>query len=94
MLSKWPEARLECPSCLAYMILDGSRMTDEGWKVSYHAVYPLAWLVFPCNSTKLQHEALASSAHPQFQYLSQNVERRSHLSTMQYTPIIFSSACF
>ncbi len=51
VLGKWPEARQECPCCLAYMILDGSRMTDEGWKVSYHVVYP--WLVFPCNTTML-----------------------------------------
>ena len=36
VLRRWTEARKECPCCLTYMTLDGSRMTDDGWKVSYH----------------------------------------------------------
>jgi hypothetical protein len=35
VLRRWPEAIQECPCCLACKILDGSRMTDEGWKVSH-----------------------------------------------------------
>jgi hypothetical protein len=30
VLSRWPEANHEYRSCLAHMILDGSRMTCEG----------------------------------------------------------------
>ena len=36
MQYRWPEASSACPQYLAHMILDGSRMTDAGWKVSYH----------------------------------------------------------
>ena len=46
---RWPTAKAVCPRCLAHMVLDGSRMTEAGWKVSYHVIYP--WLVFPCNTT-------------------------------------------
>ena len=63
---RWPTAREECNRCLAHMVLDGSRMTDEGWKVSYHVIYP--WLVFPCNTTTLKSEAERLSARPEFQY--------------------------
>jgi hypothetical protein len=47
-------------------VLDGSRMTEAGWKLSYHVIYP--WLVFPCNSTILMGEAELLSARPEFQY--------------------------
>ena len=67
VLRRWPEARQECTCCLTNMTLDGSRMTDEGWKVSYHVIYP--WLVFPCNTTTLRHEVGELSTHPDFQYL-------------------------
>ena len=83
VLSKWPEARHECPCCLAYMILDGSRMTNEGWKVSYHVVYP--WLVFPCNTTILRYEALALSAHPEFQYINKSGIQKSFVDPAVYT---------
>ena len=63
---RWPTAREACPRCLAHMVLDGSRMTDAGWKVSYHVIYP--WLVFPCNTTLLKCEAELLSARPEFQY--------------------------
>ena len=63
---RWPTAREVCPRCLAHMVLDGSRMTDAGWKVSYHVIYP--WLVFPCNTTTLKCEAELLSARPEFQY--------------------------
>ncbi len=39
VLRWWPGASKVCPSCLAHMILDGSRMTDDGWKVSLHVLY-------------------------------------------------------
>ncbi len=39
---RWPTAKAVCPRCLrlAHMVLDGSRMTEAGWKVSYHVIYP------------------------------------------------------
>ncbi len=48
------------------MVLDGSRMTEAGWKVSYHVIYP--WLVFPCNTMILKGEAERLSARPEFQF--------------------------
>jgi hypothetical protein len=45
---RWPEAVMECAQCLTYMVLNGSRMTSDGLKISYHVIYP--WLVFPCNT--------------------------------------------
>jgi hypothetical protein len=50
--SRWPEAQEECHQCLAYMIWNGSSMTDTGWKVSYHVLYQ--WLIFSYNSTMLK----------------------------------------
>ena len=35
-------------------------MACEGWIVNYNVVYP--WLLYPCNTTTLRHEALALSA--------------------------------
>jgi hypothetical protein len=35
------------------LLLDGSRMTDAGWKSSFRVIFP--WLVFPCNTTLLKH---------------------------------------
>jgi len=83
VLEKWPEARQKCPRCLAYMLLDGSRMTDEGWKVSYHVVYP--WLVFPCNTTMLRHEVGKLSAHLDFQYLGKDGVQKPFVDPAVYT---------
>ena len=56
------------------MVLDGSQMTDGGWKVSYHVVYP--WPVFPCNTMTLKNEAGLLSSRPEFQYCDKdNVQK-------------------
>ena len=63
--SKWPLAESHCPRCLEVLILNGSRLTPEGWKISYHLVYP--WLTFSCNNGTLKEEVTALSNLPQFQ---------------------------
>ena len=72
-----PRAREECAQCLAYMVLNGSRMTDKGLKVSYHLVYP--WLVFPCNTTMLRDEVTSMSDLVQFQYRTKNGDLKSFI---------------
>ena len=57
--ARWPTAVVDCPKCLEPIVLDGSRMTDKGWKVSFHLVYP--YLTFPCNNTLLKDAATALS---------------------------------
>ena len=64
--TRWPRAEQETPRCLEPMILDGSRDTDQGWKVSYHVIYP--WLTFPCNNTTLRDEVTRLSEDPTLQY--------------------------
>lgn len=80
---RWPTARGECNHCLAHLVLDGSRMTDEGWKVSYHVVYP--WLVFPCNTTTLKNEAVLLSARPEFQYSDKTNMQKPFVDPAVYT---------
>ena len=80
---RWPTARDECNRCLAHIVLDGSRMTDEGWKVSYHVVYP--WLVFPCNTTTLKNEARLLSASPEFQYHDKTNVQKPFVDPAVYT---------
>ena len=55
----------DCPRCLDPIVLNGSRHTNKGWKVSYHLVYPL--LAFPCNNTVLKAEVTALSNLPHLQ---------------------------
>ena len=64
--TRWPRAEQETPRCLEPMILDGSRETDQEWKVSYHVIYP--WLTFPCNNTTLRDEVTRLSEDPTLQY--------------------------
>jgi hypothetical protein len=64
--ARWPRAEQEAPRCLEPMILNGSRATDQGWKVSYHVIYP--WLTFPCNNTTLRDEVTRLSEDPCLQY--------------------------
>ena len=64
--TRWPQAEKDCPRCLEPMVLDGSRHTEKGWKVSYHVIYP--WLTFPCNTTSLKEEATKLGLDPRFQY--------------------------
>ena len=80
---RWPEASSKCPQYLAHMILDGSRMTEAAWKVSYHVIFP--WLVFPCNTTFLKHEATTLSAHPLLQYKTKNGALKSFVDPAVYT---------
>ena len=62
--SKWPLVESHCPRCLEVLILNGSRLTPEGWKISYHLVYP--WLTFSCNNGTLKEEVTALSNLHQF----------------------------
>ena len=80
---KWPQAEQQCPRCLEVVILDGSRQTRRGWKVSYHLVYP--WLTFPCNNTVLKEEVTAISNQPQFQYSTENGTMRSFVDSAVYS---------
>jgi hypothetical protein len=72
---------------LGHMILNGSRMTDKGLKISYHIIYP--WLIFPCNTIALHNEVgsncLSMSEMPQFQYSMANGERKSFIDPGVYT---------
>ncbi len=65
------------------MVLNGSRMTDKGWKVSYHLVYP--WLVFPCNTTLLRDEVASMSDMKQFQYSTKDGAVKSFIDPGVYT---------
>jgi hypothetical protein len=60
VVRSWLKAREECAQCLAYMVLNGLRMTNRGLKVCYHLVYP--WLFFQCNTTMLRDEVTSMSA--------------------------------
>ena len=80
---RWPPARIECNQCLTHMVLDGSRMTNSGWKVSYHVVYP--WLVFPCNTTTLKNEVGLISARPEFQYRDKDNVLKPFVDPTVYT---------
>ncbi len=83
VVRRWPKAREECAQCLAYVLLNGSRMTDKGLKVSYHLVYP--WFVFPCNTTMLRDEVTSMSAMGQFQYRTKNGDMKSFIDPAVYT---------
>jgi hypothetical protein len=49
---RWPHAASECPKYLASMTLCWSRLTDNGWKTSFHVIFP--WLIL-----SLQHDYTA-----------------------------------
>jgi hypothetical protein len=80
---RWPSAIVECPQCLAYMLLQGSRTSGDGLKVSYHIIYP--WLVFPCNNSMLRDEIRAMSAMPAFQYRTKNGTQKPFIDPGVYT---------
>ena len=61
--TRWPAAISECPKCLEPIVLDGSRTTANGWKVSFHLICP--YLTFPRNDTVLKAAAIALSELPQ-----------------------------
>ena len=81
--SRWPTVVEQCAQSLAHMILTGSRMTGDGWKVSYHVIFP--WLVFPSNTTMLHDEVGAMSEMPQFQYVTANGVSKSFIDPGVYT---------
>jgi hypothetical protein len=80
---RWPSAIVECPQCLAYMLLHSSRTTGDGLKVSYHIIYP--WLVFPCNNSMLRDEIRDMSAMPAFQYFTQTGTQKPFIDPGVYT---------
>jgi hypothetical protein len=81
--SRWPTVIEQCKQSLGHMILNGSRMTDKGLKISYHIIYP--WLVFPCNTTTLRDEVGSMSEMPQFHYSLASGERKSFIDPGVYT---------
>ena len=83
MRSVRPLAVATCPKCIEALVLDGSRHTVKGWKVSFHIIYP--WLTFPCNTTALKQEATALSALPQLQYTAAGGESRSFVDPAVYS---------
>ena len=80
---KWPQALQQCPRCLEVLILDGSRNTRDGWKVSYHLVYP--WLTFQRNNAALRDEVAALSDSPQLQYTTLDGARRRFIDSSVYS---------
>ena len=81
--ARWPQALQQCPKCLEVLILDGSRKTKDGWKVSYHLVYP--WLTFPCNNSALKIEATALSSLPCFHYLKSDGTQKCFIDSSVYS---------
>ena len=81
--SRWPQAVGMCPRCVEALVLDGSRSTSKGWKVSYHVVYP--WLTFPGNTTTLKEAATALSDLPQLQYRALNGTIRRFIDPAVYS---------
>jgi len=81
--AKWPQAIQQCPRCLEVMILNGSRQTKKGWKVSYHLIFP--WLTFPCNNTLLKEEVATLSALPQFCYTTSDGANKGFIDSAVYT---------
>ena len=81
--TKWPQALQQCPRCLEVLLLDGSRVTKDGWKVSYHLVYP--WLTFRRNNSVLKDEVVALSDLPQFQYIKSDGTRKRFIDPSVYS---------
>ena len=80
---RWPQATSDCPKCLASMTLCGSRMTDEGWKTSFHVIFP--WLIFPCNTTSLRDEIGTMSDLQHLWYTSKDGSRKRFIDSGVYT---------
>ena len=83
MRSVHPMAVATCPKCVEALVLDGSRHTAKGWKVSYHLIYP--WLNFPCNTAALKAEAVALSALPQLQYAAAGGQSKRFVDPAVYS---------
>lgn len=81
--TKWPECLETCPQVMDPVILDGSRQTPRGWKVSYHVIFP--WLVFPRNDGSLKELASTLSACAELQYLSPSQELKPFVDDKVYT---------
>ncbi len=62
--TRWPKVVEQCAQSLGHMILNGSRLTGKGLKISYHIIYP--WLIFPCNTAALREKVGLKSEMPQF----------------------------
>ncbi len=80
--TRWPSAE-SVPRCFETLILDGSRLTKDGWKVSYHLVYP--WMTFPCNNSALKAEVEALAMLPQFQYITKDGSRKGFIDSSVYS---------
>jgi hypothetical protein len=80
----WPQSVRECPRSREAVVLDGSRRTAGGWKVSYHVVYP--WLAFPCNEGLLPGVVVQLRRLEALQYTSPGGVRRPFVSAVHYTP--------
>jgi len=65
MESRWPEC-FQCPHAKEANALDGSLLTDNGRKVSYHVVFP--WLIFQQNDGALKDIMSKVSKIPDLQY--------------------------
>ena len=70
----WPACFEQCPKAAEAVVLDGSRSTPKGWKVSYHVVFP--WVVFPNNNTSLKQIVQMLSEEPALHYLTSSGERK------------------
>jgi len=81
--TRWPKVVEQCAQSLGHMILNGSRLTDKGLKISYHIIYP--WLIFPCNTAALREEVGLMSEMPQFHYSMANGEKKSFIDPGVYT---------
>jgi len=81
--SCWPECFEKCPKAKEAVVLDGSRLTSDGWKVSYHIVFP--WLSFQRNDGTLKDLVRKLSEIPDLQYLSKGGTTKPFVDCNVYT---------
>ena len=80
VLLHWP---CDCPRCLDPIVLNGSRQTNKGWRVTYHLVYPL--LTFPCNNIVLKADVTALSNLPHLPILLADGTSHHFVDTADYS---------
>ena len=79
----WPGCLQQYPQARQALVLDGSRMTDKGLKVSFHVIFPQ--IVFPCNNADLKAIASALSSSPDLRYQDQQGIERSFVDGGVYS---------
>ena len=81
--ARWPGLASAFPKTREVIVLDGSRTTAAGIKVSYHIIFP--WITFVRNDGALQDLVRELSTHPGLQYVSRSGERKIFVDDQVYT---------